>query len=579
MTSQEQNPMDDLSKKMESQGYLEEIRRILTGYNRKELTQLNKLLKDKKAFAAEISQLLPEAFSQLIESGEVNLDTIQPLVEETLKDSIKKNPRTLSDILFPIMMPAIRKAVSEDIKRMLDTVNSTLEKGFSPKRLAWRIQSIFSGKTYGEIVLSHAYIYQVKQVFLIHKETGLLLAQANIDDNPTDADLISAMLSAIKDFVQDSFRSGKENLDAIELGNFNIWIEQGPKAILAAIVEGNVPQNYRLLLKETIEGIHIDFSYELDNFQGDITVFQQDKELLKKCIQKEKKPQKKSKPIAALILILIVLGSFGYWIYEKAIEKHHFNQFVTSYNNTQGVIVTKTYKKNGQWFVYGLRDPLSEKPRRLLGSYNLQPKKVKFKMKSYYSLSPIIILKRASRKLKPPGTIILKYNYDTLFISGKANKNWIKETKLMAKMIPGIETVIFHTTHSTSNRQQKLKQKILAIENTVFFFPYNDFYLTEQQQQEFNKLIKETKSILEFNLNQDSIPVIIINSFTSQNGNANANKRIAQERANQFINLMIKAGLPPEVMVPKVVFEEKMKKSLPPRSVSFKIKYVKPNNL
>jgi len=83
---------------------------------------------------------------------------------------------------------------------MIDSLNTTLEHGFSPKRLAWRFKAMFSGKSYAEIVLSHAYIYRVKQVFLIHKQSGILLKEISDIEDPSakDADMVSSMLSAIK---------------------------------------------------------------------------------------------------------------------------------------------------------------------------------------------------------------------------------------------------------------------------------------------------------------------------------------------------------------------------------------------
>jgi len=54
----------------------------------------------------------------------------------------------------------------------------------------------------------------------------------------------------LKDFVQDSFDVEQKNeLDTIKVGQFNIWIEQGPGALLAAIVEGNAPAGFRTILK------------------------------------------------------------------------------------------------------------------------------------------------------------------------------------------------------------------------------------------------------------------------------------------------------------------------------------------
>ena len=42
--------------------------------------------------------------------------------------------------------------------------------------LKWRVESIRTGRPFAEIVLMHSLLYRVEQVFLIHRETGLVLS-------------------------------------------------------------------------------------------------------------------------------------------------------------------------------------------------------------------------------------------------------------------------------------------------------------------------------------------------------------------------------------------------------------------
>lgn len=558
--------MDETDKQIKMQGNLEEVRKILTGYNSKELAELNNLLKNKDAFANHISQLLPDAFVKLLANGTITLETLQPLVEDVLKKSIQNNPRNLSDILFPIMMPAIRKAVAEDIKRMLETLNKTLEHGFSPRRIGWRLQSLLTGKSYGEIVLSHAWVYQVKQVFLIHKETGLLLAQAGNDQN-TDADMISAMLTAIKDFVQDSFHSKGEQLNTIQVGKLNIWVEQGPFAIIAAIVEGNIPQNYRVLLKETLEGIHIDYAYELEHFSGDTARFQKDTLLLEKCIQKERKPEKKRKPVAAIILILILLGGLGYWIYGVIDQRIHFNHLVAKMRALPGFVVTETGKQKGKWYIEGLKDPVVKIPDALFTKNKIDKSAILLKFKPYLSLDPTIILQRVKKTITAKTSTHYLYRNDTLFVSGQADKQWMTNAEKKALFIPGISTVVF--------LNKPHEKQDLPIIHYIYVFPFNSESLSRTEQAHFMNIAKQTELQLKLNTNRDSIPIIIVESHTSARGYEPGNRIIAQKRAEKFVNLLIQQGFPPEIIVPKVVVMNENDTTYPLRSVTFKVKYAK----
>ena len=72
--------------------------------------------------------------------------------------------------------------------------------------------------------------------------------------------MVSGMLTAIRDFAQDSFRvSDDEALDTLQVGELSVWIEQGPHAILAAVIRGTAPPELRTALQEALERVHARF--------------------------------------------------------------------------------------------------------------------------------------------------------------------------------------------------------------------------------------------------------------------------------------------------------------------------------
>ncbi len=566
-----------------SSGQLAELRKAILGLDNQDLQRLSNLVKDPELFSEEISQLLPFSIKKLYERGDIDLGTLRQLIEQVLTQSVKDNPRNLTNILFPIMMPAIRKAVAEDIKRMMESLNTSLEYGFSPKRIGWRFQALFSGKKYAEIVLSHAYVYKVNQVFLIHKATGLLLHQVFDEElkQTSDADMVSSMLSAIKDFVQDSFkRDGDEQLDTIAVGNFNIWIEQGPHAIIAAIVEGHAPGDLRITLKEAIEAIHINFNYELERFQGDTEVFETKDRFLQTCLQKERKEVKKRKPLALLVILVLLLGAVGYWAYLEIETNLRFRALVRSMQASPGVLITGTEKFGGVYHVSGMYDPLSDNLQRMVSESGFDEQQVSLDLERYISLEYDLVLRRAYQRLLPPSSIDLSLRNDTLFATGTAEANWVNYALNRADGVPGI--YYFDATGVNPEPQvevvtpEVLQRSILAIENYYFIFEYNQGTLDSLQKIDFELLVHEVKSVLDFRFDQDSVPTIEVISHTSFSGNPEANSVKAQQRADQFVDFMVNAGLPVETLVPVVVFIEDLKDNLPVRSVSFKVKYVNP---
>jgi len=143
------------------------------------------------------------------------------------------------------MGPAIRKAISSALSGMIESFNQTLSYSVSVRGLRWRLEALRTGKSFAEVVLMHTLLYRVEQVFLIHKKTGLLLQHVSaVPGAVQDADMVSGMLTAIQDFVHDSFSSRRsDELETLQVGDLTVWIEQGPLAILAGVIRGNAPSD------------------------------------------------------------------------------------------------------------------------------------------------------------------------------------------------------------------------------------------------------------------------------------------------------------------------------------------------
>ena len=161
----------------------------------------------------------------------------------------------MTEMLYPVVMPAIRKAIAAYFEQLLQRINLVIQQRFSAQSLKWRIESWRTGIPFAEIVLAKTLEYRVENIFLIDRSSGLLLL--HVGDDPQigeDADLISGMLTAIRDFVHDSFDlESNEGLDAMKVGDLNVWIEQSPQVVLAAVIRGTPPVEYRVVLQQILE--------------------------------------------------------------------------------------------------------------------------------------------------------------------------------------------------------------------------------------------------------------------------------------------------------------------------------------
>ena len=200
------------------------------------------------------SQILPSAILHAAARDERLGQVLAPTVERAAESSIRRDPRTLVNILSPLMAPAIRRSIGEAIESMLQSLNEALKASFSWRGLKWRLEAWRTGTPFAAVVLQHTLVYRVEHVFLIHKESGLLIEHVAADPAASrDPQLISGMLSAIQDFVRDSFaETAGGEVDAMRLGELLIWRNDGPHAFLAAVIRGKPPESLHALFDEHV---------------------------------------------------------------------------------------------------------------------------------------------------------------------------------------------------------------------------------------------------------------------------------------------------------------------------------------
>src|SRR5688572_28762580 len=252
-----------------------ELRALLVGPEQRQLHALQTRLEDPAAQARDVSRVLATAVE--LRTRDPHLQrALAPTIEDAISASVRRNPRPLADALFPIIGPAIRKAIATTLSGMLESLNTTLEHSLSWRSLQWRLDARRTGKSFAEIVLLNTLVYRVEQVFLIHQPTGLLLQHLTAPGTQVqDADIVSGMLSAIRDFVRDSFKvSEEEGLQTLKVGELTVLVEQGPHAFLAVVIRGSAPPALRRTVQQALENVQAQYSDLLESFDGNTEPFE-----------------------------------------------------------------------------------------------------------------------------------------------------------------------------------------------------------------------------------------------------------------------------------------------------------------
>ena len=318
--------------------------------------------------ASDLSAVLPEAIQlRRQQGGEEALGAaLAPTVEAALRESVRKDPTTLADALFPVMGPAIRRSILQTLRQLFESFNEAMEQSLSLRGLQWRFEALRTGRPFSEIVLVHSLVFRVEQVFLIHKKTGLplchVVAPAVAMEDPS---LVSGMLSAIQDFVRDSFHSPQgQAIEKLQIGELEVWVEEGPHAVVAAVIRGMAPAAYRSVLVEAVERVHRKFAQQLQKFQGETAPFASATDDLAPCLEARYREKQSLRPKPyMLVFACVLLALLGGWWAFSAVAKSSVASIrgiaraAAGYRGDVG-----RARHGGHFVISGLRDPLSCRP-------------------------------------------------------------------------------------------------------------------------------------------------------------------------------------------------------------------------
>jgi OOP family OmpA-OmpF porin len=518
------------------------LRHLLVGQEQAQLSELQDRIADPHRRAKDLSQVLPESITLRAAKDKSLTKALTPTVEEAIHISVKKNPKTLVDAIFPVIGPAIRKSIANALREMVQSLNQALEYSLSFRGLKWRLEALRTGKSFAEVVLSHTLLYRVEQVFLIHKETGLLLqhvtAPAVVGQ---DADMVSGMLTAIQDFVRDSFGAqGDEGIGALEVGDLNVWIEQGPQALIAAVIRGNAPQDFHTVLQDAIETIHLEKGEELEEFQGDAAPFEATHATLENCLQSQAEEKEKKTSPLLWVLVGVAVLFFGVWLFFSLRDRSRWNEYLTKLQAEPGLVVVSQEKRGGKYFLTGLRDPLAADPTAILQTTKVSPQDVIGRWENFQSAHPEFVIARATNLLQPPPTVALKFDNGVLAADGFASQTWIDEARRLAKLLPAVTSFQEDRLLDVNNAINPIKERI---ENQTVYFELGSAEIPAEQNEALEKLVAEInrlRDISQFLQKQFRIEVF---GHTDKVGSEQVNQKLQKDRADNVISALTAKGI------------------------------------
>lgn len=493
-----------------------ELRKLIVGPANQRLERVQSRLDDPERRAEDISRILPRAVAMSSLRDDKLSTSLAPITEQAIRASIKKDRQVFVDVLFPVMGPAIRKAIAATLQGLIQNFNQILEHSFSIKGLRWRLEALRTRRPFAEVLLLHTLVYQVEQVFLIHRASGVLIEHVVAKTAASqDPDLVSGMLTAIRDFVQDSFGAAQEDtLDTFQVGRRKVWIEHGAHAMLALVISGNPSVHLREMMRDTLDEIHVNHAENLHAFNGDTVSLEETRPILDALLQVQFKATENRRSYKGWILIGLAVLLAGWGGVHWMVQRHKWSHFIQALHAQPGIVITEIKKQDGKRHLYGLRDPYAPQPAQLLEEADISPDAVVFHWEPYQSAYPEYTRLRFKKLFKPPASVELAFDGRTLRATGSALSRWIEDTRRMVRLIPWIdeyddydvvvidtyldapETVILEqrgrTLHASGRApRQWIAKTRTAVQSLSGITAYDDGQLDDADQQEWDALAEE----------------------------------------------------------------------------------------
>ncbi len=529
---------ENLKAQLDEAAQMRELQKLLFGADQQaRLDRLDSEWNDPNQLAPRVGQALPDAIAFHTPDHQLT-QAITPFVIESISNAARRDPESISTAIFPILGPAIRKAIALAFSNLTQTINQTLQHSFTLRGLKWRMEAMASGKSFAEVVLYHSLLYRVEQVFLIHSQTGIVLNHVTADyiQNAQDADLVSGTLTAIQDFIKDSFgASGGDDVETFQLGDLTILAERGPRAVLACAIRGTVASEVREEMQKTLERIHRDRGSQLENFEGDTTIFDTCRPLLEDHLESRYQPfadpEGSGIPKSAFLagaIILVILGLLAFFTIR---DRMRWNNFISQLKASPGIVITDANRGWNSYEVNGLRDSLAVNPSELMKQAQLNPEKLVSRWEPYQSLAPQFIIERANKLLHPPLGVTLSLENNILYATGNASSAWLSEAQKIAPAISGIDGFQLKSSNTVESLQKEIEaQKILCVGAKPASNQIATIETIAQKIIQLNALAQGNGKVVS----------IVIKGHTDSSGTIEKDKALSLERASEVETLITK---------------------------------------
>jgi outer membrane protein OmpA-like peptidoglycan-associated protein len=221
------------------------------------------------AISTALAPVIPEAVAKQVLNSPGDLaKALGPEMGTAIKEQIALERDAMVDALYPVIGSTISKYMAEAIA----AINKKVENAFSLEGISRKVRAKLQGISEAELILMEAVPFTIQAIFLIHKGSGLVIAEVQPSDNQRlESEMVAGMLTAIRSFVNDVIVQTGEisEIDEIDYGDSKIILEVAGYCYLAAVIKGEPPKSFVQQMRSTLSTIVQRHGKPIELFDGD----------------------------------------------------------------------------------------------------------------------------------------------------------------------------------------------------------------------------------------------------------------------------------------------------------------------
>jgi len=525
---------------------LDQLKELLFGAEKEALDSIAERVERREVRTTDIADVLPEAVHQSHSRDGELAEALAAPVGQCLQQEFRNDPQTYGDALYPVIGPAIRKSIMHALRNFSQQINEAVEHSISPKGLRWRWQASRAGVPFGEFVLQKTMRYRIEQAYLISRENGLLVGHVHHEASKIkDSDAVSAMFTAIQDFVKESFspdRTGR--LESADMGDFTLWAVHGPHALLVCVIRGVPPKALRADLSAILERIHFRYGEAIREYKGDTSTIPDVEVELERCLRFEARQESEKKgkglPIAVILMLVLLVAAGAFLGYRDWGFAQQLDELDEAFAATPGVHISEINRSGADFVVRGLRDPLSSSVLDVAESVGVPAQRLSVEMQPFQSLEPEIIERRAAQIFADLDAAKFEVSGATLRVTG--DMPWSLRAQLQERFrtLAGVNEL--DVTGLTSSDRTEFEQRAESLREKAFYFD-DGVELLEDYERQLRAHAEDIRKLSDDATAVGYILDIVVHGSTDSSGNVRTNEVLARQRANKATEHLNTAGV------------------------------------